>query len=62
MGGPGAVSVGLDEDGGLVSTLATQGVAGSDASRECCDDRDRPRALAEHVSIMDGPICQCHLI
>ena len=60
--GPGAVSVGLDGEGGLVSTLATQGVAGSDASRECCDDGDTPRALAECVSTMDDPICQCNAI
>ena len=57
--GPGAVSVGLDGEGRLVSTLATRGVAGSDASRECCDDGDPPRALAERVSTMGNPICQC---
>ena len=34
-------------------TLATQGVAGSNASRECRDDGDPPRALAERVSTMD---------
>ena len=45
-----------------MSTLATRGVAGSDASRECCDDGDTPRALAECVSTMDDPICQCNAI
>ena len=56
------VSVGLDGDGRLVSNLATRGVAGSDASCECYDDGDPPRALAERVSTMDGPICQCNPI
>ena len=45
-----------------MSTLATRGVAGSDASRECCDDGDHPRALAERVSTMDDPICQGNAI
>ena len=56
------VSVGLNGEGGLVSTLATQGVAGFDASRECCDAGDPPQALAERVSTMGNPICQCSAI
>ena len=43
-------------------TLATRGVAGSDASHECYDDGDPPRALAERVSTTDNPICQCNAI